>query len=111
MSGNGTQTVEQAYSVNSSGAIVSAPISLGAATDTVVLEIFGTGIRSAGPAGVTETIGGVSIPVQYAGAQGNFDGLGQVNVVLPQSLAGKGSVAIQLSANGIAANSTNVTIQ
>ena len=38
-------------------------------------------------------------------------GLDQVNVKLPASFAGKGKVTIQVTANGIAANEVNVTIQ
>jgi hypothetical protein len=34
-----------------------------------------------------------------------------VNVQLPASLAGKGNVTIQVTANGIAANAVNVTIE
>jgi uncharacterized protein (TIGR03437 family) len=107
---DGSQVVEQVYAVNG-GAVVAAPIDLGAATDQVVLEIYGTGIRAAGTSGVKVTIGGIALPVQYAGAQGGFDGLDQINVILPRSLAGKGSVTIQVTANGIAANSANVSVQ
>jgi uncharacterized protein (TIGR03437 family) len=108
---DGTQTVEQVYSVNASGAVVAAHINMGSATDQVVLSIFATGLRAAGTTGVTVTVGGVPVTVQYAGAQGSYDGLDQVNVILPPSLAGKGSVTIQLTANGAAANATNVTLQ
>ena len=108
---DGTQTVEQVYTVNPAGAIIAAPISLGQSTDQAVLEIFGTGIRAAGTSGVSATVGGVSVPVQFAGPQGSFDGLDQVNVLLPRSLAGKGSVPIQLTVGGIVANATNITIQ
>jgi uncharacterized protein (TIGR03437 family) len=46
----------------------------------------------------------ISVPVSYPGPQGAFVGLDQVNVQLPASLAGKGNVTIQVTANGIAAN-------
>ena len=106
-----TQTPEQVYSINSAGAIVAAPISLGSATDTIVLAIFGTGLQAAGTGGVQVSVGGQPVPVSYAGVQGTYPGLDQVNVTLPKSLAGKGSVTIQLTAGGIAANATNLTIQ
>jgi hypothetical protein len=38
-------------------------------------------------------------------------GVGSANVHLPSSLAGKGKVTIQLTANGLAANAVNITIQ
>ena len=47
----------------------------------------------------------------FAGAQGGFVGLDQANVKLPASLAGKGSLSIQLTANGIATNEVNITFQ
>jgi uncharacterized protein (TIGR03437 family) len=49
--------------------------------------------------------------VTYAGPQGVFAGLDQVNVILPHSLAGSGEVTLQLSAMGIPANAVNLTIQ
>jgi uncharacterized protein (TIGR03437 family) len=107
----GTQTVENVYSVNSSGAVVANPISLGAGTDQAYLFLFGTGIQDAGTAGVTVTVGGVPGMVKYAGMQGAYSGEDQINVLLPSSLAGEGSVTVQLTANGIAANPVNVTIQ
>jgi uncharacterized protein (TIGR03437 family) len=35
----------------------------------------------------------------------------QINVLLPASLAGSGTVALQLTASGIAANAVQVAIQ
>ena len=57
------------------------------------------------------TVGGVPGMVKYAGMQGAYSGEDQINVLLPSSLAGEGSVTVQLTANGIAANPVNVTIQ
>jgi uncharacterized protein (TIGR03437 family) len=37
--------------------------------------------------------------------------LDQANVELPASLAGRGKVTIQLTAEGLAANAVNITIQ
>jgi uncharacterized protein (TIGR03437 family) len=108
---DGTQTLEQVYTVNNAGAIVASPVSLGSATDLAYLFLFGTGFDAAGTAGVTLSIGGANIPIAYAGVQGGFVGLDQVNVELPASLAGSGNVTIQLSAAGLAANPVNITIQ
>ena len=66
---------------------------------------------AAGTAGVTLSIGGTNIQVQYAGGGGGFPGLDQVNAVLPASLAGKGNVTIQLTAASLSANTVNFTIQ
>ncbi len=107
---DGTQTVEQVYTVKS-GAVVASPVSLGSSTDLPYLFLFGTGFEAAGTAGVKVSIGGTNVPVAFAGSQGGFVGLDQANVRLPASLAGKGKVTIQLTANGLDANAVNITIQ
>lgn len=108
---DGTQTVEQIYSVGSGGTLVPSPVSLGSATDQPYLFLFGTGFDAAGTSGVTVSIGGINAPVTFAGPQGVYAGLDQVNVKLPASLAGAGNVTIQLIANGLAANAGNITFQ
>ena len=107
----GVATNEDIFQIGNSGAIVPKPINLGSAGDQVFLILYGTGIRAAGTAGVAVGIGGVFASVSYAGIQGGYTGLDQVNVLLPPSLAGRGDVTIQLTANGIAANPVHVTIQ
>ena len=87
------------------------PVSLGTSTDQAYLFLFGTGLRAAGTSGVTVTVGGTNVPVAFAGAQGTFAGLDQVNVVLPRSLAGSGNVTVQLTALGVPANAVQLTIQ
>lgn len=47
----------------------------------------------------------------YAGAQGAFLGLDQVNILIPRALAGKGEVEIGLSVGGRAANKPSVFIK
>ncbi len=56
-------------------------------------------------------VGGINAPVLYAGPQGGFAGLDQVNIQLPAALAGMGNVGIQVTAGGITANPVQVTIQ
>jgi adhesin/invasin len=88
-----------------------------------VLLLFGTGIRRA-PAidpgdgngvaeSVTATIDGKPAQVSYAGAQGNFSGLDQLNIEFPTSLAGgpQRSVPVIISVNGLTANSVMITIK
>jgi uncharacterized protein (TIGR03437 family) len=72
--------------------------------------MFGTGIRNA--KNVTVTVGGLSVPVLYAGAAPGYLGEDQVNIgPLPPALAGKGSVNIVLTADGQQATAVAVTIQ
>jgi uncharacterized protein (TIGR03437 family) len=108
-----SQTVENDYTVTSSGALVAAPIDLSPATDQVFLVLYATGVRghSAASNSVTVTAGGVSLPVSYAGAQPQYPGLDQIDALLPQSLAGKGDMVIQVTVDGEMANTGHVTIQ
>ncbi len=91
---------------------VSLPIDPGSATDEVFLVLFGTGFRfRSSLSSVTVNIGGVDAPVQFAGAQGDFVGLDQLNTQLPRSLAGRGEVDLVLTVDGNAANTVRVSIR
>jgi uncharacterized protein (TIGR03437 family) len=110
---DGTQTF--GYSFNYpcvQGTCTTAPIQLGAPGDQTALVLYGTGIRNR-PAlsDVTVQIGGQSLPAAYAGAAPTFVGLDQVNVLLPNSLAGTGTVNLIVSVTGIASNALTVTFQ
>jgi uncharacterized protein (TIGR03437 family) len=105
---NGEQVLEPAIQV-SNGAVVPAPIDLGEESDQMVLVLFGTGIRGrADLIGVKVTIGGVQAAVQYAGPQGEFPGVDQINVLVPRSLRGRGLVDITLESEESQANTTKV---
>ena len=89
----------------------STPIALNA-SNTVYLILYGTGIRNRSSlANVTVNINGTSAPVQYAGPQFTYEGLDQMNVVLPTSLSGSGEVNIVLTVDGQTANVVTVNIQ
>jgi uncharacterized protein (TIGR03437 family) len=86
------------------------PIVLGNAP--VFLSLYGTGIRNRSSlAGVTCSIGGVSVPVSYADAQPSFAGLDQVNVQLPATLRGAGLKDLVLTVDGQTSNTVRVSIQ
>jgi uncharacterized protein (TIGR03437 family) len=110
VSSGGTQTVEPAYTLNAQGQFSAAPINMGSATDKVYLTLYATGVQAAGLANVAVTVNGVSTPVLYAGNAG-YEGVDQVNVLLPASLAGSGTVALQLTASGISANTVQIALQ
>lgn len=95
------------------GRFVALPIDLGPASDQLVLVLYGTGIRggqSTTPA-VSATIGDRAATVLYAGPQGQFDGLDQVNLLLPRELVGAGLVDVRFAVSGIAANTVQVSIR
>ena len=90
--------------------IVSVPIDLGPPTDEVYLVLFGTGLRfRANP--VALKIGDLDAPVIFAGSQGFFEGLDQVNALLPRSLVGRGEMDMELVVDGVPANTTRVNIK
>jgi uncharacterized protein (TIGR03437 family) len=110
----GTQVPQVLFTCGTSaGTCVPAPIDLSVAGEEVYLTLFGTGIRGrASLAGVTLTIGGLPVPVGYAGAQGEFAGFDQVNAgPLPAGLVGKGNVDLVLTVDGVRANVLTVNIR
>jgi len=114
VSADGTQTeVPSLIYDDTAKRYVAYPFSLGTETDQVYLVLYGTGIRSAKSLSTaTATVGGVSVPVPYAGAQGQYAGLDQVNVgPLPRSLAGKGAVSIIVTVDGFPSNPVEVVIE
>ena len=87
-------------------------IDLGPSGDQVFLILFGTGIRgTAGVRSVTAHGGNQEIPVLFAGPQGSYDGLDQVNLRIPRSLAGAGTVEIALAVDGWEANIVTVIVR
>ncbi|MBP6822239.1 MAG: SBBP repeat-containing protein [Acidobacteria bacterium] len=84
----------------------------GNAGDQLFLLLFGSGWKGrSAPEKVTVQIGGLNIPVLYAGAQGSFVGEDQINLQLPRALAGRGQQDIFLMVDGQLANSVTVTFK
>ncbi len=91
---------------------VAAPVDLGTATDRVFLVLFATGVRHRGSLGaVNVKLGGVNADALYAGPQGSFAGLDQLNVSLPRSLAGRGEIDLSVLVEGQEANKLKVAIK
>jgi uncharacterized protein (TIGR03437 family) len=109
---DGSQTLIPAIATCSSSGCTPIPINLGSSTDQAYLVLFGTGIRGAGGASaVTATVGNTACNATYAGPQNTYFGLDQVNVELPHSLAGSGTVNVVITAAGETANTVTVDIQ
>lgn len=114
---DGTQIYEAISQFDSvSKRFIARPIELGpdlgSLTDKVFLLLFGTGIQGrASLSSVSLSIGGVESQVLYAGSQGGFTGLDQVNALLPRSLMGRGEVNISLTVDGQITNTVKITIK
>jgi gluconolactonase len=110
---NGSQSFEPVATFDSAqNRFVSAPIDLGPETDTVFLLLYGTGVRfRSALSAISVRIGGVEAQVDYAGAQGDFAGLDQLNVRLPRSLIGRGEVDVALTVDGQMSNTVRINIK
>jgi uncharacterized protein (TIGR03437 family) len=91
---------------------VPVPLDLGPPDDQLFLILYGTGIRGRSSLTATVcTIGGTNAEVLYAGDQGGFVGLDQVNVRLPRALIGRGEVDVIFKVDGKIANTVRVSIR
>lgn len=90
-------------------AFVLVPIDLSNAAEQVFLVLYGTGIRHReGLETVTIVIGNTELPVQYAGPAPPFNGLDQMNVLLPGVLRALGEQTVTLRVNNEATNGVKV---
>jgi uncharacterized protein (TIGR03437 family) len=108
---NGTQTfLPVARYDQTQRQFVAVPLDL-AACDQIYLILYGSGFRP--PNGipdpkVTAKIGGLDVPMLFAGAAPGFVGLDQINIgPLPRALAGRGVVDIVVSVDLQAPGGTN----
>jgi uncharacterized protein (TIGR03437 family) len=98
--------------VNAQGQLEAVPIDLGGDDEEVFLVLFGTGIRHRNPAApVSAKVADLDATVAYAGRQGDFVGLDQVNLRLPRGLKGRGLSSIALTIEGKAGNPVQVYIK
>ncbi len=88
---------------------VPAPIDLGPENEQVFLLLFGTGFRHPSSlSNVAAKIGGLDVQALYAGQQGGFAGLDQINLRLPRNLAGRGLVDVLVTIDGQTANAVQL---
>lgn len=93
------------------GACQPVPISLDSQSN-VYLALYGTGLRGeAKLANITCTVGGVSVPVLYAGPQAQYTGFDQVNLQLPLSLRGAGIVNVVVTVDDQPSNAVQIAIE
>jgi uncharacterized protein (TIGR03437 family) len=87
------------------------PLDFGPAGAELYVSLFGTGLRNFSGE-VTVTVDGMPVPFSGPVAQGEFDGLDQLNIgPLPRSLAGRGEVEIVVTVDGKQANVVTVAFQ
>ena len=79
----------------------------------VYLILYATGVRNRSSlANVQVTIGGISVPVEFAGSEGSgVPGLDQVNVRLTSALKGRGFANLVLTVDGVRSNGVAVDVR
>jgi uncharacterized protein (TIGR03437 family) len=105
----GRQSAQPIYQC-SNGTCSSLPVDL--SNPPVYLSLFGTGIRNRTSLGsVQVTIKDTNVPVMYAGPEGYFPGLDQVNLAVPPSLRGSGETDLLMSVDGQTARTVRVNFR
>jgi uncharacterized protein (TIGR03437 family) len=88
------------------------PLDLGAATDRLIVTLYGTGLRNISAlSNARATVGAMPAALLYVGAQPQYPGLDQVNLEIPRSLAGAGEVPVVLTVDGQTANVVTVSLK
>jgi uncharacterized protein (TIGR03437 family) len=94
------------------GGCTAVPLDLGEPTDQLVITLYGTGLRNVGIVqNAFVRIGDVPAEILYVGAQPQYPGLDQVNLIVPRSLAGAGEVPLVLTAGGQTANAVTLNFK
>ncbi|HUO29490.1 MAG TPA: hypothetical protein VMU80_09745 [Bryobacteraceae bacterium] len=77
--------------------------------DKVVLRLYASGVADAST--VQAEIGGEQVPILYTGKSGYFAGLDEIHVLVPSSLAARGSAELVITVNGQVAKAVPIQIQ
>lgn len=104
---------EPAALATSDGALyLSAPFDAEVGGKPNYLVLFGTGFRNRTDiSNVQITIDDIPAQVAYAGTQGGFIGLDQINVIIPPQVRRNGRVNLKLVVDGIVANVVQIRIK
>lgn len=87
------------------------PAAVDVSSGSSALVLYGTGIRNKGAANVTVTVGSQTLTAFYAGVAPGLVGVDQVNVSLPASLAGSGTVSVTVAIGSATSNAVTVCFE
>lgn len=88
------------------------PAAIDVNAGAVYLDLYGTGLRNGAAASSSATIGGRSVPVFGIAPSAQYPGLDQIALgPLPASLAGAGTVELEVTVNGERANKLTVLVK
>src|SRR5262245_5892438 len=113
---DGSRFFESIAQLDSQNQIVPVPIDLGPelgnASDLVFLVAFGSGFRfRSSLTAVSAVAGGTAAQVFFAGAQIEFPGLDQANILLPRNLTGRGETDLIFTVDGQSANTVRISVK
>jgi uncharacterized protein (TIGR03437 family) len=98
------------FDVNTSR-IVGNPIEL-RDDEQAYLVLYGTGFKQRSSlTAVRANIDGLPVEVLYAGAQGQYAGLDQINLRIPLALRGRGELTVELEIDGRLTNPVNLLVK
>jgi uncharacterized protein (TIGR03437 family) len=108
----GTSVTFEDVAQFSDGAWIPKCINLGQPSESVYLALYGTGIHGSSQGlTLTASVNGLNVPVIFAGAQGQYAGVDQINIgPIPRQLIGAGTVNVVVSVNGTLTNTVQVCI-
>jgi uncharacterized protein (TIGR03437 family) len=108
-----TQTSFDAFQCTAgAGTCTAVPINVSTPDSQVYVTLYGTGLRNRSSlTNVIASAAGKTLSVQYAGPQGQYPGLDQINVLIPPTLAGSGLVTLSISVDGIGTNPVQLLFQ
>jgi len=104
----GSSTTLSPYRCDANGC-AAAPMTLPNGTTELYVVLYGTGIRNA--RGITASIGPAAAEIPYFGAQPQYPGLDQVNLLVRNPAGFVGRQPLTLSVDGVLANSVDLFFQ
>ena len=115
---DGTQVFESAYTCPS-GITSCTTNPIASNTDQLFLVLFGSGLRHYSSLDNVQVsfsnnaIGTQTAPAQFVGPQGDGStpGFDQVNVMIPSSLAGAGTLDVAVTVDGVTSNTVQIQMQ
>ncbi len=91
------------------GSCVPLPVVWEQPDDALYLSLYLTGVRGRSrPEAVSVRVGKQLLPVLYVGPQGQYEGLDQINVLLPRTLAGAGLTELTVTVDGVVSNTVEL---
>ncbi|MEP7363050.1 MAG: hypothetical protein ABI972_07335 [Acidobacteriota bacterium] len=106
----GEQSSKPLVSCSVGGLCRAEPITLSDDVREVILVLYGTGMR-ASSLNRSCSIANVPAEILYLGPQGEFPGLDQINVRVPNLLRGVGSALLEVAVDGRKSNAVRLTLQ